>query len=64
MRDIIELNGVKYKEIPEKSNDKICKYCDYFWDNKGCYLDECPCEDVNTILQRLEKYEQNCREKN
>jgi hypothetical protein len=54
MSKIIELNGIKYKEIPAKTNDKICKTCDYFWDNGKCDLDECPCEGVNTILQRLE----------
>ena len=57
MSKIIELNGIKYKEVPAKTNDKICKTCDYFWDNGKCNLDECPCECVgdNTVLQRLEE---------
>lgn len=47
----IELNGIKYREVPAKTNDKICKDCDYFLDNGK--LVDCPCIDDNTILERL-----------
>lgn len=50
----IKLNGIKYKEVPAKTNDKICKDCDYFLDNGKCELvDCCPCIDDDTILERL-----------
>lgn len=49
----IELNGIKYREVPAKTNDKICKDCDYFLDNGTCELVDCPCIDDNTILERL-----------
>ena len=55
MNKIIELNGIKYKEVPAKTNDKICKTCDYFWDNRkrnlGCDLEECPCKEINMVLK-------------
>ena len=54
MKACIELNGIKYKEVPAKTDDKICKDCDYFLDNGHCNLDdECPCEEDNTILERI-----------
>lgn len=49
----IELNGIKYREVSAKTNDKICKDCDYFLDNGTCELVDCPCIDDNTILERL-----------
>lgn len=51
--EIIELNGRRYRTIQAKTNDKICKECDYFLDNGVCNLNECPCADINTILQRV-----------
>ena len=53
MKKIIELNGIKYKEIQAKTNDKICKDCAYFLNNGHCTLDECPCEDDDNILERI-----------
>ena len=51
----INLKGINYREIPAKTNDKICKDCDYFLDNGICDLDEgCPCEE-NSILERVEQ---------
>lgn len=49
MNKIIELKGIKYKEIEPKTNDKICKDCEYFLNNGFCDLDECVCEG-DTIL--------------
>lgn len=55
MKDCVELNGIRYKEVPAKTDDKICKDCDYFLDNGHCNLDdECPCEEDNTILERIQ----------
>ena len=53
MKTHITLNGINYKEVPAKTNDKICKDCAYFLDNGKCTLDECPCEDEDTILERI-----------
>ena len=55
MTNIIELNGIKYEEIPAYTNDKICKDCAYFIDNGKCTLDECPCKEDDGILKRVEK---------
>ena len=44
MANIINLNGIDYIEIPAKTNDKICKDCEYFLNNGKCTLDECPCK--------------------
>ena len=54
----IELNGVKYKPVPSKSNDKICKDCDYFLDNGKCTLSVCPVDELDTedtmfILEKI-----------
>lgn len=49
----IEINGIKYKEVPAKTNDKICKDCDYFLDNGSCCLDACPCTCDDNILERF-----------
>lgn len=55
---ITTLNGIKYKEVPAKNDDKICKECDYFLDNGECTLgDDCPCSG-DTILERIHKQEQ------
>ena len=48
----IELGGIIYKPVPAKTNDKICKDCHYFLDNGNCTLEECPCGDGLTILER------------
>ena len=50
---IIELNGIKYKEVPLKTNDKVCKDCDYFLINGKCTLDICPCLG-DTILEKID----------
>ena len=50
MRNIIEINGIKYKEVPAKTNDKICKDCAYFLNNGKCTFDECPCSNEDNIL--------------
>ena len=51
---VIDINGIKYKEVPAKTNDKICKDCDYFLDNGVCTLDDCPCSEDN-ILERVKE---------
>lgn len=51
---VININGVKYKEVPAKTNDKICKDCDYFLDNGKCTLEDCPCSDDN-ILEKVKE---------
>ena len=48
----VELGGIMYKPVPAKTNDKICKDCHYFLDNGNCTLEECPCGDGLTILER------------
>ena len=53
MKNIINLNGIDYIEIPAKTNDKICKDCEYFLDNRKCLLDECPCKNDDGILKRV-----------
>lgn len=53
--NIIELGGRKYREVPAKTNDKICKDCDYFLDNGVCTLEECPCTGDNTILEKIQQ---------
>lgn len=53
MKNIINLNGIDYIEIPAKANDKICKDCEYFLDNRKCLLDECPCKNDDGILKRV-----------
>lgn len=50
LENIIVLNGIKYKIIPAKTNDKFCKDCAYYLDNRECALDECPAGDGLTIL--------------
>ena len=52
---IIDINGVKYKEVPAKTNDKICKCCDYFLDNGKCTLEDCPCCKDYNILERVKE---------
>lgn len=52
-KKIIEINGIRYKEVPAKTNDKICKDCDYFLDNGSCNLDDCPCTCMDNILERI-----------
>lgn len=52
MGNIINLNGINYIKIPAKTNDKICKDCEYFLDNGKCTLYKCPCENEN-ILKRV-----------
>lgn len=49
----IEINGIRYKEVPAKTDDKICKECDYFLDNGSCNLDDCPCTCDGNILERI-----------
>lgn len=51
----IEINGIRYKEVPAKTNDKICKYCDYFLDNGSCNFDDCPCTCDDNILERIQQ---------
>ncbi len=51
----VELGGIIYKPVPAKTNDKICKDCHYFLDNGRCTLEECPCGDGLTILERVTK---------
>ena len=53
MENIINLNGISYIEIPVKTNDKICKNCDYFLDNGKCILDQCPCKTDDGVLKRI-----------
>lgn len=53
MENIINLNGIDYIEIPAKTNDKICKDCEYFLNNGKCILDECPCKNDDGILKQL-----------
>ena len=48
----VELGGIIYKPVPAKTNDKICKDCHFFLDNGNCTLEECPCGDGLTILER------------
>jgi len=49
---VITFNGIEYKEVPFKSDDKVCKDCDYFFDNGKCCLEVCPAgEDM--ILKRV-----------
>lgn len=55
MENIINLNGIDYIEVPAKTNDKICKDCDYFLNNGKCTLDECPCKNDYGILEQLNK---------
>ena len=50
MTNIINLNGIDYIEIPAKTNDKICKDCEYFLNNGKCTLNECPCKNDDGIL--------------
>ena len=57
----IKINCIKYKKVPFKSNDKVCKDCDYFLDNGHCDFEdgEYPCNEDN-ILERvkiLEKWQ-------
>lgn len=54
-KKIIEINGIRYKEVPAKTNDKICKDCDYFLDNGSCNLDDCPCTHMDNILERIQQ---------
>ena len=52
---VIDIDGIKYKEVPAKTNDKICKDCDYFLDNGKCILEDCPCSEDDNILERVKE---------
>ena len=53
MENIIKLNGIDYIEIPAKTNDKICKDCEYFLNNRKCTLNEYPCKNDDGILKQI-----------
>lgn len=53
---IIKLNGIKYKPVPAKTDDKICKDCDYFLDNGICDFEVCPIDKMDDIEDKNHLY--------